>query len=101
MAIYDHQCQDEKCGFEWESEYSIKADPPKVCPKCNQETAKRMISLNGKGVVELTGNDLVAKVKADAKQIQANAQRSEKSYSNLLGESKYQQLQSKLDRRGR
>jgi putative FmdB family regulatory protein len=101
MAIYDHECQNPECKHEWEDTYSIKADPPKVCPKCNQETAKRVISLNGKGVVELTGNDLVEKIKSDGKQLAKNAYNSEKLYSNLLGESDYNKIQTRLDNQNR
>lgn len=101
MPVYEHKCQDESCQYEWEDSYSIKADPPKICPKCNKETAVRLISLGGKGVVELVGQELVDKIKADAKQLKRDASKSEKIYSNLLGDSKYQSLQQKLDKRKR
>ncbi len=42
MAEYEHIC--EACGFEWTACYSIKEDPPKICPKCNKKKAKRLIS---------------------------------------------------------
>jgi putative FmdB family regulatory protein len=99
MAFYDHICN--SCFYEWEQEYSIKIDPPKQCPNCQKETVQRLISMTGKGVVELTGNDLVDKCKADAKQLQRDASKSEKIFSNLLGESKYQALQQKMDKNKR
>jgi putative FmdB family regulatory protein len=99
MPIYEHQCQ--SCGYEWEDEYSIKADPPEVCPKCEQKTVKRLISLGGKGVVELTGNDLIEKVKNDASNLKKEASMNEKLYANLLGEDKYQNLQSKIDKKNK
>jgi putative FmdB family regulatory protein len=101
MAIYEHQCQNPECGYEWEDEYSIKQDPPTQCPKCLQETAKRMISLGGKGVVELTGQDLVDKCKADAKQMKKDIAKDANKYANFLGEAKYHELQTKMDRRKR
>lgn len=101
MPDYDHQCQSKECGYEWEETYSIKADPPKICPKCKQETAKRVISLCGRGVVELVGQDLVDHVKADAKRIAKEAAKDDKKYANLLGESKYEQLQQRMDRQKR
>lgn len=101
MPEYEHKCTDEKCGHEWEDTYSIKTDPPKVCPKCNQETAKRLISSGPRGVVELTGQDLVDKIRADANAIKKDAAKKEKVYANLLGEQKYHQLQTAMDRRGR
>ena len=99
MPDYEHECT--ACQHQWEDTYSIKVDPPKICPKCGLETAKRLISLNGKGVVELTGQDLVDKCKADAKIIKKDAANSEKIYSNLLGNDKYQALQTKMDQRKR
>lgn len=101
MPEYEHICTNESCKHEWEDTYSIKVDPPKECPKCHEQTAKRIISLGGKGVVELTGQDLVDKVKADAKAISQNAAQKEKVYANLLGEDKYHKMQTAMDRRKR
>ena len=101
MPEYEHECQNENCKHEWDDTYSILADPPKLCPKCGLETAKRVISLGGKGIVELSGQDLVDKVKADAKQLQRDASKDSKIYANLLGEDRYHKMQTQLDRRGR
>jgi putative FmdB family regulatory protein len=95
MPTYEHLC--ETCKHEWEDMYSIKTDPPKVCPACNAETVKRLISLGGRGVVELTGQDLVDKIKSDVKVLKKDAAASEKVYANLLGEDKYQSLQTRMD----
>jgi len=100
MPTYEHICTD--CNHEWEDEYSIKQDPPKVCPKCQKETAKRLVSGgSGRGVVELGVNELVAKLKGDAKDLQKDAAKSEKVYANLLGEDRYQSMQSRMDSRKR
>lgn len=102
MPTYVHQCKDTDCNYEWEDEYSIKRDPPTTCPKCLKETAKRLVSGgSGRGVVELSGQDLVDKVKSDAKQLQKDAARDEKVYSNLLGEGRYEGLQTKMDKHRR
>jgi len=101
MPDYEHICTDNSCKFEWESTYSIKVDPPKICPKCGKETAKRLISLNGKGVVELVGHELAAKVKEDTIKLKQDMKKSDKLYANMLGDSKYNELQTKLDRRKR
>lgn len=101
MPDYEHECQNVECKHEWESTYSISADPPKICPKCGLETAKRVISLGGKGIVELSGQELVDSVKTDAKRIQREASKDTNKYANLLGEARYHQLQTQLDRRGR
>jgi putative FmdB family regulatory protein len=98
MPEYDHICTNTECNHEWTEEYSIKQDPPKNCPKCNQETVKRLISLTGKGVVELCGQDLVDKVKSDAKNLEKEAYVNEKLYANLLGEGKYHDIQRNLDK---
>ena len=101
MPTYEHICSNESCKHEWEDNYSIKLDPPKICPKCGLETAKRLISLGGKGVVELYGQDLVDKLKSDTKQLKKDMHKSDKIYANMLGESKYNDLQTRLDRRKR
>lgn len=49
---YEYLCT--HCNHEWEAEQSIKDEALKVCPKCGNDTAKRLISkssfvLNGSG----------------------------------------------------
>lgn len=101
MPDYLHECTNVECKHEWEDFYSIKQDPPKVCPKCGLETAKRLISLCGKGVVELTGQDLVDHIKADAQKIKKEASKDANKYASLIGEDRYHQLQTQLDRRNK
>jgi putative FmdB family regulatory protein len=99
MPTYEHRC--DTCKHEWEADYSIKADPPKQCPECKAETVTRLISGAPRGVVELYGQDLVDKIKADAKKTKADAAKDEKVYANLLGEDRYQSLQTQMDQRKR
>lgn len=99
MPTYQHLC--ESCQHEFEEIYSMTADPPKTCPKCGKDTVKRLISLSGKGVVELYGQDLVDKVKGDAQKLKQEMRKSEKVYSNLLGDDKYNNLQKRIDRQKR
>lgn len=101
MPVYYHECQNTECLHAWEDQYSIKLDPPKICPKCNQETAKRMISMTANPIVELSGDDLVKKVKGDANQMRRDMHKSENLYSNLLGPDRYQSMQTKMDKRGK
>jgi putative FmdB family regulatory protein len=103
MPSYEHICTDKDCNFEWEDMYSIKADPPKVCPNCKKETAQRVISggLNRRGVVELTGNELVTKTKEDIVKLKKEMHSSEKVYSNMLGHDKYQAMQQRIDKQKR
>jgi putative FmdB family regulatory protein len=99
MPVYEHQCQ--TCQHEWEDEYSVMDDPPDTCPKCQAKTVKRLISLGGKGVVELTGQELVDKVKSDVKQLKKDMRTNDNVYANLLGEKRYHDLQTKIDRNKR
>ena len=97
---YEHICTDETCRFEWTDEYSIKDDPPKICPKCGKETAMRLISGgSGKGIVELTGHELEVKTKEDIAKLKSEIYSSEKKYANFIGEERYHNLQKGLDRK--
>lgn len=87
MPTYEHLCTNKECNNEWEDMYSIVKEPPKVCPKCNLETATRIISGgSGKGTVELTGHELTAKTKEDVQKIKQRAARDENYMANLIGE---------------
>ena len=107
MPTYEFKCQaeidDKECGHEWEEYLSIKAPDPEECPKCHAKgKVLRLVSGgSGRGTVELYGQDLVDKIKSDAKKIKSNAAKDEKVYANLLGEERYQQLQTKMDQRKR
>jgi hypothetical protein len=46
----------------------------------------------------LTGHELTAKIKEDVAQLKRDTGNSEKIYSNMLGEDKYQSMQQSLDR---
>ncbi len=88
MPTYLHKC--DSCNSEWEAEYSIKADPPKTCPECNQESVRRLINCEGGKTVELVGDDLVQKVKQDASIMKREALKDENKMANLIGEAKYE-----------
>ena len=98
MAIYDYECPTHGI-FEEEHSIKIKLE---FCPQCKElgkdQEIKRLISLPGKGVVELSGQELVNKLKQDSKNIQKEASKSDKAYSNLIGESHYQSLQTRIDK---
>lgn len=102
MPTYDYNCPN--CGiFEEYHSISIKLSH---CPTCEKNgitsEVNRLISGgSGKGIVELTGDDLVKKIKSDANQLNKDAQKSEKTYANLLGEDKYQSLQTRMDKQRR
>lgn len=90
MPFYDHECV--SCGYEWEDFYGINTDPPTICPKCKEESAKRVISLTAPGVVQLTGRDLVNKVKSDARKIANESTNNENLKANLMGENAFNNL---------
>lgn len=107
MPTYEFKCQAEvdgkECAHEWEEFLSIKAPNPEECPQCKAKgKVQRLISGgSGKGVVELTGQDLVDKVKSDIRELKGDAAKKEKVYANLLGEDKYQQMQTRMDQQKR
>jgi len=101
MPTYDYECPTHGIFEEFHST-SIKLEQ---CPQCKEagkdQEIKRLISLGSKGVVELYGNDLVDKLKEDVQKLKGEAAKDEKVYSNLLGEDKYQAMQTKIDRQKR
>lgn len=101
MPTYEYECP---VHGEFEEIHSINTKL-EHCPQCKEEgkeqAVKRLISLGGKGVVELSGQELINKIKGDVTQLKKDAAKSDKVYANLLGESKYHDLQTRLDRRKR
>lgn len=101
MPTYEYECP---THGEFEETHSIHTKL-EHCPQCKEagteQTVKRLISLGGKGVVELSGQELINKIKGDVTQLKKDAAKSDKVYANLLGESKYHDLQTRLDRRNR
>lgn len=94
MPTYEHLCG--ACNKEFEDVYSINSDPPEICPLCNVSgQVKRLISGgSGRGIVELTGNDLAAHLRSEGKKLAASAGRDEKLLANLVGEDRYHQNQT-------
>lgn len=107
MPTYEFKCQAEvdgkECAHEWEEVLSIKSPNPEECPQCKTKgKILRLISGgSGKGIVELTGQDLVDKTKDDIKKLKGDMNKSANTYANLLGEDKYHALQTKIDRQKR
>lgn len=103
MPTYEFLHDVEGCKHEWEEVRSIKAADPTHCPKCEAEgNIVHLVSGgSGRGVVELTGQDLIDKCRADAQVLKKDAAKSEKLYANLLGEDKMQSMQQRIDRQKR
>lgn len=84
MPTYEHKC--EGCNHEWEDTYSIKQDPPTVCPNCKEEgKVKRLISMPGGVTVELTGRELIDKLRKEGKELARQARKDENLAHNLYG----------------
>jgi hypothetical protein len=111
MPSYDYQCQHPITdgGHGVFEEYHSASDEAKLteCPYCRKEkdievAVLRLISGgSGRGIVELTGRDLIDKTKADAEVFKREVHRKENLYANVLGESKYQSLQQRMDKNRR
>jgi len=87
MPTYQHECKNKECNNEWEDFYGIKTDPPTTCPKCNQETAQRVISGgSGKGIMFQTDEEFKAGLKDQVNQIKKKAATNENYMANLIGE---------------
>lgn len=105
MPTYEHLCN--ACKHEWEDIYGMTTDPPTTCPECKKEgEVQRLISGgSGRGIVEVTGQELKAKLKQEGTQLKRDALRNENVLANLVGETKYQtntvQLERKLAERPR
>jgi putative FmdB family regulatory protein len=92
MPIYEFDCSNDECCNEWEDICSMNGPLPTTCPACGQETAKRVMSLQMRGQVELTGQELKASIKSAGKKLGRDASRNENLYANLLNPDKYQAL---------
>jgi hypothetical protein len=103
MPTYVYSCEHHG-EFEEFHSITIKLE---FCPKCKAEgkeecddtRVKRLVSGgSGRGIVELAGQDLVDSVKVDVQKLKRDMTKDEKLFSNLLGESKYQQMQTNYDK---
>ena len=98
MPLFDFQCCNAECQGEWEDLCSRNEPLPTECPFCHQQTAEKVMSLTGKGVVELVGGEILQSVKKDANRLKKEIYSSENKYANFISDSKYQTLQQKIDK---
>jgi hypothetical protein len=111
MPTYVYKCElvpEEQGHGEFEEFHSISEDAKLTeCPHCRKDKdistkVTRLISGgSGRGIVELTGRDLIDKTKADAAVFKREVHQKESLYANVLGESKYQSLQQQMDKNRR
>lgn len=95
----------EVANREFDAEHSIKIELEE-CPLCKEANLpihkpKRLIAGPTAGRMEYSGQELVEKVKEDAQKYKKEVYGSEYKYASIIGETKYNELQTRLDRRGR
>ena len=91
MLTYEYICENAECLNEWEEEAEIVDPKQTTCPKCLQETAKRLISGgSGKGIVELSGQELLSYVQDETQKMRVKCNQNESYLANMVGENRYQ-----------
>lgn len=96
MPCYLHQCT--SCEHEWEDTYSVSQDPPKVCPECQAESAKRIISDGISGKMIMSTSEFKASLKEEKKKIKKQFNKDERLKANLMGESNYHNMTTEQQR---
>ena len=96
MPTYDYRCT--LCGHEFEEFQSIKADPLKQCPECEQKGLKRLIGtgagilFKGSGFYETDyrseGYKKAQKAESDAAKPKSESDNASKSKSDSGGSAK-------------
>jgi hypothetical protein len=103
MSTFLYECQEKHGEFEREHSVHIKLE---FCPLCEEDgnanvPIKRLINCSSKGKVELYGQDLVDKSKADTAAYKREVYANENTYANVIGPDKYQQIQTRMDKQKR
>lgn len=97
MPIYTYECTNQECNHTWDDFIQSNESDPDVCPKCGKNTVQKVFVYVQSRRVELYGRELFNKLRADGKQMQKDAAKSEKVYANMLGEDRYQSIQTLFD----
>jgi putative FmdB family regulatory protein len=96
MPTYEHLCKN--CNKEFEDFYSIKAEPPNICPLCNAKgKVVRLISAVA-GRVELGHAEFRQKAKEDATSLRREMRKNENLRANIVGETAYHQMKLRDDK---
>lgn len=104
MPTYLYLCEKNETEFE---EYHSIMTQLEECPICKekqleQHKPKRLIAGgSGKGIVNVTGHELTQKIKEDTQRLKKEVYSNANQYANVLGDAKYQKIQTQLDRRGK
>jgi len=97
MPEYDHECYE--CKYAWQDTYSIKQDPPTICPECGGK-ARRVILGVPAIRVSLTGRDLKNYIKEERKKIRKQIATDENFRANITGEDSYNTTQDNCNKIG-
>ncbi len=97
MPLYDYGCKEEGCKHVFESFHKISDPGPTECPLCKHTEVGRLISAV-RGTVELSGGDLKAKIKSDAREISKKAAKDPNLLANLVGENKFHSNMLAIDK---
>ena len=92
MPTYVYLCEKNDIEFEEYHSIMIKLESCPVCEikKLEQHVPKRLISGgSGRGIVTLSGQDIITKAKQDVHSMRQRANTDEKFLANIVGETKY------------
>lgn len=103
MPSYLYFCEVNNEEFETEHSIKVVANECEVCKNKGLENhiPKRLIYGSTLGKMEYTGNELVEKTKEETAKFKKEVYSNPKQYANIIGEEKYHQIQTKMDRRGK
>lgn len=99
MPTYLYLCETTNEEFEEFHSISSVLDDCPLCKEAGRQPhkPKRLIAGgSGRGIVELTGYELEAKIKSDGEKLKRQAMQSENTLANLVGEGRYHS--NELDR---
>jgi putative FmdB family regulatory protein len=88
VPVYEHKCNE--CGHVWEDLFDSWRSPvPEECPECKVKgKIERLLSWCS-GTVELSGRELIQKLKGDGQKMAQESETNENLAANLVGEDKY------------
>lgn len=86
MPVYDYKCKD--CEHVFEVFHKIADSGPTECPECKQNNVFKLMSPI-MGSVELRGQELSRKIKADAQKLIQESSKSQKVLANMVGDDKF------------